>query len=105
MVDLVLYDGQCKFCRANVKALSRLDRAGSLRYQPETGLHEMAVVTASGQRYGGIDAVRYLSRRLPLLWWLAAVLHIPGSRTFWQWLYRKVAERRYCFGRATCSLN
>jgi predicted DCC family thiol-disulfide oxidoreductase YuxK len=39
--------------------------------------------------------VRYLSRRLVLLWPLALLLHVPGSMPLWQWLYRVVARNRY----------
>jgi predicted DCC family thiol-disulfide oxidoreductase YuxK len=61
----------------------------------------MYVVTEH-KRYGGIDAVRYLTRRLPLLWWLVPILHIPGTRGLWGRLYRTVASRRYWFGRVSC---
>jgi predicted DCC family thiol-disulfide oxidoreductase YuxK len=114
--DLVLYDGHCRFCQAHVKILRKLDRGRRLSYlslhdpdaancvadiPPENVMREMYVVTDQ-KRYGGIDAVRRLTRRLPLLWWLAAILHIPGTRGLWGWLYRKIAGRRYWFGRLSC---
>jgi predicted DCC family thiol-disulfide oxidoreductase YuxK len=114
--DIVLYDGHCRFCQAHVKALQKLDRGRRLSYlslhdpdaanlvsdiPPENVLREMYVMTER-KRYGGIDAVRHLTRRLPLLWWLAPILHIPGTRRFWSWVYRKVAARRYFFGRVGC---
>lgn len=104
MTDLVLYDGQCRFCRANVALLKALDLTGRLRYQPlnDPSARAMIVVTAKGRRYSGAESVRYLTRRLPLLWWLAPILHIPGSLPFWRWLYAKVAERRYWFGQLSC---
>ena len=99
-----------------MKLLRKLDRARRLSYlslhepgaancvsdiSPDQVLREMYVVTEN-KRYGGIDAVRYLTRRLPLLWWLAPILHIPGTRSFWGKLYRNVAARRYWFGRLSC---
>ena len=36
---------------------------------------------------GGAVAVRYLSRRLVLLWPLALLLHVPGSLPLWKSLY------------------
>ena len=114
--DLVLYDGHCRFCQANMKLLRKLDRGRRLSYlslhEPEAAncvadiapadvLREMYVVTEN-KRYGGIDAVRHLTRRLPLLWWLAPILHFPGTRRLWGGLYRKVARNRFLFGRASC---
>jgi predicted DCC family thiol-disulfide oxidoreductase YuxK len=74
-------------------------------------MRQMYVVTTVGSRYGGAAAVRYLSRRLPRLWWLAPIMHFPGSLPFWQWGYRFVARQRYRFGKiedcenGACSLH
>jgi predicted DCC family thiol-disulfide oxidoreductase YuxK len=46
-------------------------------------------------RFGGAAAIRYLSRRLPKLWVIAPLLHIPFSLPLWQFLYRQIAKRRY----------
>jgi hypothetical protein len=54
----------------------------------------MYVVDRHGRARGGAAAVRYLSRRLVLLWPLAVPLHVPGSMTLWNWLYAFVARRR-----------
>lgn len=107
--DTVLYDGQCRFCRSQIGILKRLDWWHRLQFTslhdpsvaadfpeiPLARLHEeMVVVDRTGQARGGADAVRYLSRRLPPLWPLAALLHIPGSLPLWRWLYGFVAKRR-----------
>jgi predicted DCC family thiol-disulfide oxidoreductase YuxK len=108
--DTVIYDGQCRFCRGQVALLRRLDPAGRLRFvslhdpavardfpelDPEALLKEMYVVDTSGRTRAGAEAVRFLSRRLPLLWPLAVPLHVPGSLPAWRWLYRLVARNRY----------
>jgi predicted DCC family thiol-disulfide oxidoreductase YuxK len=97
-----------------MRLLRRVDRRGLLRFlsaqdpatherYPDLGRdrleREMYVVTAAGKRLPGIEAVRYLSRRLPLLWPLALILHLPGTAGLWRWVYAKVAEHRYFFGR------
>ena len=56
---------------------------------------EMVVVDRAGTARGGAEAVRYLSRRLPLLWPLALPLHLPGSLPIWRSLYALVARNRY----------
>jgi len=115
--DVVIYDGHCQFCTAGVKSLSRFDLQGRLSYLslhsdkvhdlvPDLSrddlMDEMVVVQPDGTRHGGADAVRYLSRRLPLLWWAAPILHVPGTARGWRWLYRQVARRRYQLAGKTC---
>ena len=55
---------------------------------------QMFVIDTQGNARGGAVAVRYLSRKLPLLWPLALLLHIPGTLPLWNWLYAFVAKRR-----------
>lgn len=108
--DTVIYDGQCRFCRSQIAILRRLDVAGSLAFvslhDPEVArrfpeldsedLHaQMYVVDRGGRARGGAEGVRFLSRRLPALWPLAALLHVPGSMPLWAWLYRVIAHNRY----------
>jgi predicted DCC family thiol-disulfide oxidoreductase YuxK len=108
--DTVIYDGQCRFCRGQIATLRRLDLGGRLAFvslhDPIVGrdfpelapddLHaRMYIVDTRGRAHGGADAVRYLSRRLPLLWPLALPLHVPGSLPLWQRIYAWVARHRY----------
>jgi predicted DCC family thiol-disulfide oxidoreductase YuxK len=122
---MVIYDGQCNFCIAQINNLKRLDLRRTLQFVSlhdplvaracpdltyEQLMEEMWVVTPDGAKFGGADALRYLSRKLPLLWPLAPLLHIPGSRPIWVWMYRKVAQRRYAIAgkncnEGTCSLH
>lgn len=107
--DTVLYDGQCRFCRSQIAILRRCDLSGSLQFTslhdtsvaadfPELSyddlLEQMYVVSRAGQARGGAEAVRYLSRKLPLLWPLAVLLHVPGSLPLWKALYRSIARHR-----------
>jgi predicted DCC family thiol-disulfide oxidoreductase YuxK len=107
--DVVIYDGQCPLCRNAVRRLNRIDRRGRLAFlplqDPEVGMRfpdlrqeelqsQLHVIDKNGRPQRGAMAVRYLSRRLPGLWVLAPLLHIPGSGPFWRWLYGQVARRR-----------
>jgi predicted DCC family thiol-disulfide oxidoreductase YuxK len=111
---VVLYDGECRMCTTQVRRLGWFDTRGHLAYlslhDPEVArrypdlsheelMRAMVIVSPDGKRHVGADAFRYLSRKLPRLWWLAPLLHIPGSLGIWQWLYRQVANRRYLFGK------
>lgn len=108
--DTVLFDGQCRFCRGQVALLRRCDPTGRLRFvslhdptvarefpelERDALLREMYVIDTAGRTRAGAEAVRYLSRRLPLLWPLAVPLHVPGSLPVWRWLYGLVARNRY----------
>ena len=108
--DVVIFDSQCAFCVAQVRRLAAWDRGGRLaflslhsplttdRYPDlphEQLTQQMYVIDRTGKRRGGAAAVQYLTRRLPTLWFLAPLLHIPFTLPIWQWLYSLVARRRY----------
>lgn len=116
--DVVIFDGECRFCRGGVEQLRRLDVGGrrlsyvslhdprvAQRY-PDLShddlMSQMYVVDRSGARHGGAAAVKYLSRRLPLLWLAMPILHVPGTARLWQWLYAQVAKRRYKIAGKEC---
>ncbi len=115
--DVVIFDGMCRFCRAQMRLLQRADVTGRLGFlslherqarhllpemSEEDLMKEMVVVDSSGRRHRGAAAVRYLFRRLPLLWPGAPLLHLPGSMPFWTRLYEAIARRRYRIAGATC---
>jgi len=115
---VVIYDGDCRFCTGQVERLGRWDSGGRLAFlslhDPEVAsrypdlsheqlMEQMFVVDQAGRRYGGAAAFRFLTRRLPRLWPLAPVMHLPFSMPLWQWAYRQVARRRYRIaGRNSC---
>jgi predicted DCC family thiol-disulfide oxidoreductase YuxK len=114
--DTVLYDGRCRFCRGQMAILRRLDLTGRLallslhdpsvardfpEIPPEELMREMFLVDRQGRAHGGVQAWRVLSRRLPILWPAAILLHLPGSLPVWNWLYRLIARNRYRFA-GTC---
>jgi predicted DCC family thiol-disulfide oxidoreductase YuxK len=109
-VNVVIYDGDCKFCSKQVRTLARLDWFKTLAFvslhdefvaRKYPGLtydqlmEQIYVVTPQGVVYGGASAVRFLSRQMPGLWILMPLLHIPGSLPLWQSIYGWIARRRY----------
>ena len=122
--DTVLFDGECRFCQRQIAILNNLDLRNRLIYKslhdpsvaadfPELTIEQlqeqMFVIDTQGNARGGATAVRYLSRKLPLLWPLALLLHIPGSLPLWNRLYKFIAERRlWIAGRCdttSCQIN
>ena len=112
MQAILLFDGQCAFCRKSVGILTRLDWLGRVHCQdardlpnlpvcdeplvPQKLLDEMHVVTADRQHaYAGYRAIRWLAWRLPLLWPLAPFFYLPGTLWLGNKLYRWVARNRF----------
>jgi predicted DCC family thiol-disulfide oxidoreductase YuxK len=65
-------------------------------------MEQMWVISPSGSRYGGAHAIRYLSGRLPMMWPLFPMMHIPGLMPVWSYLYKQVAKRRYRIAGKNC---
>lgn len=115
--DLVIWDGECNFCRSQVERLNKWD-SGKLSYislhDPRVAelcpdlthqqlMDQMWVLTSDRtSKFGGADAARYLSRRLPKLWWLFPLLHLPATMPLWRWIYRQIAKRRYKISGRNC---
>lgn len=113
--DVVIYDGHCKFCTGQVQNLARWDNSGhrlaflslhdplvAKRYPDLTYdqlIEQMYVVDRAGKRHAGADAFRYLTTRLPRLYPLAPLMHIPFLMPLWRWGYRQIAKRRYSMGK------
>lgn len=116
--DVVVYDGRCNFCRAQMRRLVWWDCQGRLAYlsmhdpevarrwpdlPPERLRDEMCLIDQKGRRHWGPYAFRYLTRRLRRLWWLAPVMHLPGVMLIARPIYRWVSRNRYLIaGRADC---
>ena len=114
--DVVIFDGECGFCTGQVQRINRWDPSNRLAFlslhDPEVAnrypdltydqlMDEMYVVDQKGRRHAGAAAFRYLTRRLPLLWPAALLMHIPFTMPLWHWAYRQVARRRYRLSAAT----
>ena len=69
---------------------------------------EMVVVTPEGQVRGGGDAVRYISRRLPLMNIVWPLMEMPGLRSAVDSGYRWIANNRLSLsaklGRQACTV-
>ena len=115
--DVVIYDGNCGICTSQIRKLRWWDAGNRLSYVslhdeqvqsrwpdllPQRLEQEMCVVDRSGRRHWGPEAVRYLTRRLPRLWWAAPILHFPGSMLLWRPLYRWIARNRFRLSGQSC---
>lgn len=108
--EVLIFDGECRFCLASIKQVRWLDGKDRLAYvslhdplvaerysdlDHDAMMAQMYLIDRDGNRHGGADALKVLSRRLPKLWLLAPLMHIPFTMPIWRWLYAFVAKRRY----------
>jgi predicted DCC family thiol-disulfide oxidoreductase YuxK len=109
---VVLYDGECAFCRKSISLLKRLDWGHKLRYQncretaklpktdpplqPHRMIEEMHLVTSDHREvYAGFKAFRWIAARLPLFWAFVPMMYLPGVPELGQKMYLWVAKNRF----------
>jgi predicted DCC family thiol-disulfide oxidoreductase YuxK len=110
---VLLYDGNCGFCRRWVRRLQRWDRGEAIEYVAAAdrgavvGLpplsdaaldRAMHLVTRDGQVYTGARALPPLLPILPGGRLLAPLMRMPGVQPLADRLYAWVAARRHRFG-------
>jgi predicted DCC family thiol-disulfide oxidoreductase YuxK len=116
--DIVIYDGNCRICTAQVRKLPWWDCQGRLAYlslhDPEVArrwpdlshdrlMREMVIIDQYGNRHWGPEAIRHLTRRLRRLVWAAPFLYFPGAMHLLRPAYRWIARNRYRLsGGAAC---
>ena len=108
---VILWDGECGFCRRAVDWILARDRSGRMKAQPfqealawlpaevvELSNQQVHVLDPDGHFWGGGDAViKALS--LAGLSWVALVLALPGASAANALAYRAVAQRREMFSK------
>src|SRR5688572_16167235 len=107
---VVIYDGHCKFCIANMKLLQRAARKNALTplsFQ-DTGVldqfpgltHEMCMdamylITPEGRMYRGAEAAAQAIATRPILGKVAYLYYLPGLRWISDRIYALIAKHRY----------
>lgn len=108
--DWVLFDGECRVCRASLRAFGPLLRRHQFELVPlqtpwvrnrleQCGcelLTEMRLLTQQGIVYGGADALIEIARKI---WWahpICWVAQVPFIRAVLRNIYACIAQRRNC---------
>lgn len=118
---LVLYDGECRFCRAQMNNLLRLARPNALEplsFQDEGVLERfegitweecmeaMHLITPDGRVYRGMEAAARAVTTRRILGAFAWLYYVPLLRQLLDAFYRWIAKRRYAIAgrelRADC---
>lgn len=108
---VLLYDGDCAFCRTWVERVARRDRRGRIRFVPfqeidpaSYGIERSALESAmhlvgpGGRVWKGAAAGREIARFLPGWRWAWYALGIPGALPMAQRAYDWAAHRRHRLG-------
>ncbi|HXJ94539.1 MAG TPA: lipase maturation factor family protein [Terriglobia bacterium] len=109
---LLLFDGDCGFCRYWVARWRILTR-GALDFAPaqaeasrfpkiskEAWSRSVQLVTPEGEIYSGAEAVfRSLAYAPEHAWKLGVYRHLPGAKPVCEWAYRTVAAHRNLFSK------
>ncbi len=112
--DVLIFDGDCRFCQAQVKRLSRwtgpqlvplpLQKPGllaALDIDHAQAMRAMQLVTQDGLIFQGVEAVVQALRKRPILGRLLKLYYLPGCRQLADLGYRLIARYRYrIMGRA-----
>ncbi len=115
--DLLVFDGQCRFCQAAAKRLLWLagpmvhpvslhepGLLAALGIDHEAAMEAMHLVTPLGFIYRGLEAVVQALRHRSVLGVLAKAYYLPGLRQLGDLGYRLVARYRYALmGRAVAA--
>jgi predicted DCC family thiol-disulfide oxidoreductase YuxK len=110
--DVVLFDGNCRFCSAQARRITRRfprallaenfqEPAVLAKYEArgvtyDECMRQMQLVSRNGRVYGGAEAVaRILIRGVPIVGLVAYFYYVPGVRQIANALYRMIAKYRY----------
>lgn len=112
---LLIYDGECGFCRATVRWALERDEEGRIEarpFQDEDALRAAGVtreqarraawlVAEDGRRWRGAEATAHTLKLLPGWRWAGRLLLLPGVRWVARRVYRWVADHRGLMSRLT----
>ena len=111
---VVVYDGECPFCRRQIARIRKYDRHGRFECVPRQtpGLTDrfpaldqggfdtgMRLVMPDGTIYVGADSVYQIARQLAVFRWFAWLYRVPGMHVLARAVYAWIAARRRSLGR------
>jgi len=110
-IFILLYDGQCPFCRKSVQILKGMDFLKTLTYvdlhevrdfkalhpqlTKELVLSQLYLLEPNGKMYGGFDVFRRVCFLMPILYPAILILYFPGMKWIGPFVYRLIAKNRF----------
>ncbi|MBC1492553.1 DUF393 domain-containing protein [Listeria booriae] len=107
MKDIVLYDGNCRFCKASKRLFEKLDWMHVVDWQAlqsvdvpgfsqEELMREIHLITPKGEVKKGFFAIRRMLLRFLLTGLIGLILHLPFLKPAGRFGYKVVADNRTC---------
>lgn len=118
--QVIVYDGECRFCQWSVARIQKLDQQDQFDYLPRqtegvtdrfpmleqsdfnTGLR---LVSAGDAVHVGPDAIYQIYRRIPPFHLMTWLYRVPVFTTFFRACYGLIARNRHRFGRVECDTD
>ena len=122
--SVVVYDGECRFCRQQITRIQGWDRQHRFEYLPRQtpGIEDrypllaqgdfntgMRLIMPDGDIHVGADAVYHIALGLPRWRWIAWIYRVPLLHGLAKRLYAWIAARRQSLGKScddnTCEIG
>ena len=122
--QIIVYDGECRFCQWSIGRIQKLDQQDRFEYLPRqadgvverfprldesdfnTGLRLVSPMPESGPGdevvYVGSDAIYEIYRRIPPFHRVTWLYRVPVFSTFFRACYGLIARNRHRFGKVEC---
>lgn len=113
---VIVYDGDCHFCRDQIARIQRWDANNQFEYLPRQAPEAdvrfpilksidfdkgMRLIEPNGNNFEGADAIHQIARRLPATSAIAWLYKVPGINQICKAAYAWVAANRKRLGK-TC---
>ena len=110
----LIFDDRCGFCQKSAQLLRHLDWFGTIEFVPlgqadelmeqhsisiQTMKDAMHYVSPLGQVASGAEAFCVFGKKIPFLFPIALMLHLPFALRLAERVYSKVAARRHVLSR------
>lgn len=117
---IVLWDGDCGFCRNSLEWVKKRKPQGEIEYlsfheekakkwRDQIGLEalqkSMYVIEGDKNFYGGSEGFRILLSRIPRYQWLSFLMGLPLVKQCCRIVYSFIAKNRLRFGKHSCKIN
>ena len=115
--QIIVYDGECRFCIWSTDRVKRLDRKGQFDYVPRQtpGVEErfpfltqsdfntgLRLIIGADTVFVGADAVYEIYRRMPPFHLVAWIYRLPLLHGLCRMVYGWIARNRHRLGRVEC---
>lgn len=107
MKDIVLYDQNCRFCKATKRLFERLDWMHVVDWRPLQGardigfsqeelMREIHLIAPDGSVKKGFFAIRRMLLRFPMTGLIGLIMYLPFLKPVGRFGYSAVADNRTC---------